>query len=79
MQQLNVSPRKTGSVTLALIDVRRGSEPAPVHLVFRDPVSGDFDTELCLSFNEAYELRKTLERVLDDIAADGCGWQVHSP
>ena len=61
------------------INVRRGSEPAPVHLVFRDPVSGDFDTELCLSFDEAYELRKALDWLLDDIAADGCGWQVHSP
>lgn len=61
------------------IVVKRGPSPNSVHLVFRDPVSGDYDVELCLSFNEAYELRKRLDWLLDDIAADGCGWQVHSP
>ena len=79
MLHSNVLPRLTGRVTVSQIDVKRGPAPAPVHLVFEDPVSGDFDVELCLSFNEAYELCKALDGLLDDIAADGCGWQVHSP
>lgn len=64
---------------MSKITVERGPEPYPVHLIFRDPVSDDFDVRLCLSFSDANELHKHLELVLDDVAADGCGWQVQSP
>ena len=59
--------------------VKRGEEPYPVHLFIPRPGIGDAEVQLCVSYEEAYELCKSLNRLLDDIEADGCGWQVHSP
>ena len=59
--------------------VERGKNPYPVHLFIPRPGIGDAEVQLCVSYEEAYELCKSLNRVLEDIEADGCGWQVHSP
>lgn len=70
MLHSNVLPRLTGRVTVSQIEVKRGPAPAPVHLVFEDPVSGDFNVMLCLSVAEADELYHALGRPLEELICE---------